>query len=200
MKQFFSALVLLAPLADAALAEGTLIALPAGEHLLAFTLPEGFVPVDEGEIVARLEGETPEAWTQALTLTVDPERIDQDPSMDVSMIGSVMQEMCPDTLEQSWAASQDVPGTERGGYGAWNSCGTVLGSDPPRSEQLFSFAISGPSGAYVLSRVVRGPASEEGLDYDSDAIDAEIDLLIVGIKVCEKVPGEEAPYPSCIGG
>jgi hypothetical protein len=120
--------------------------------------------------------------------------------MDVSLIGSAMQEKCPDTLEQSGYGSRDVPGTERGGYSMWNSCGTVIGSDPPRSEQHFSYAVSGPSGAYVLTWIVLGPPSDEGLDYDNDTIDAQIEVLIAGIKVCERTPGEAAPYPSCIGG
>lgn len=193
------ATALLAAQALPALAESRMVAVPAGDHLLAFTLPDGFVAVDEGEVVARLDGESAEAWTQALTLTVAPTRADQDPSMDASMLGGVVQAMCPDTLEQSSYGSRDVPGTENGGYSVWNSCGTVLGSQPPRSEQWFSSAISGPSGGYVLTWIVLGPASEEGLDYDNDTIDAQIEVLITGIKVCELTPGEAAPYPSCIG-
>ena len=48
--------------------------------------------------------------------------------------------------------------------------------------------------------IVRGPASEEGLDYDNDTIDVQIEVLTTGIKVCEMVADEAAPYPSCIGG
>jgi len=52
----------------------------------------------------------------------------------------------------------------------------------------------------VLTWIVLGPASDEGLDYDNDTIDAQIEVLTTGIKVCEVTPGEAAPYPSCIGG
>lgn len=191
--------VLLAAQPLPALAEGQMIAVPAGDHLLAFTLPPGFVAVTEGDVVAHLEGESAAVWTQALTVTTDPTRAEQDPSMDISLLGSAMQERCPDTLEQSYSASMDVPGTERGGYGGWNSCGRVIGSETPYSEQQFSFAVSGPSGAYVLTWVIRGPASDEGLDYDSDTIDAQIAVMTTGIRVCEMTPGEAAPYPSCTG-
>lgn len=183
-----------------ALAEGQLVAVPAADHLLAFMLPEGFVAVSEGEIVARRAGETAENWTEMLTLTVDPERADKDPSMDASILGGLMQERCPDTLEQGGYGSWDIPGTDQGAYSTWNSCGTVIGSDPPRSEQHFSIAISGPSGGYILTRIVLGPASDEGLSAGVDELDAEMEKLTTGMKVCEVTPGEAAPYPSCIGG
>lgn len=183
-----------------ALAETQLVAVPAEDHLLVFTLPEGFEAVSEGDVVARRAGETAENWTEILTLTVDHERADQDPSMDASMLGGVVQAMCPDTLEQGGYGSWDIPGTERGAYSTWNSCGKVIGSDPARSEQWFSIAVSGPSGVYILTRVVLGPASEDGLEHDSDTIDTQMEQLVTGIKVCEATPGEAAPYPTCIGG
>lgn len=194
------ATVLLAAQSLPALAEDQLVAVPAGEHLLAFTLPDGFVAVSEGDIVARRVGETADNWTEVLTLTVDPERANSDPSMDASMLGGLMQERCPDTLEQGGYGSWDIPGTEEGAYSTWNSCGTVIGSDPPRSEQQFSIAISGPSGGYILTRVVVGPPSEEGLSAGVDELDAAMEKLTTGMKVCEVTPGEAAPYPSCIGG
>lgn len=199
-RMFALATALFATQALPAMAEGQMVAVPAGDHLLAFALPPGFVAVSEGDVVARLEGENADAWTQAITLTVDPERANRDPSMDISMLGGVIQALCPDTLDQAGYDSFDVSGTENGAYTAWNSCGTVVGSEPPRSEQHFSVAVSGPSGGYMLTWIVRGPASDERLRHTNDEIDAQIDLLTNGIKVCEVTNGEGAPYPSCVDG
>lgn len=191
---------LVATIALPALAEDRLIAVPVGIHLLAFTLPEGFEPVTEEGVLARRTGETAEAWTEVITLTTDPTRAAQDPTMDISMLGSVFQAMCPDTLEQTYFGSMDVPGSERDAYSGWNSCGTVLGSDPARSEHELAVAVSGPSGMYVLGWRVRGAAVDDRLDIDEDALEAKLQVLTTGIEVCPMVAGEVAPYPSCIGG
>jgi hypothetical protein len=183
-----------------ALAESRLLAVPAGQHLLAFSLPEGFEPVAEAGVLARRPGETAETWTEVITLTVDETRAAQDPSMDISMLGGVFQEQCPDTLEQTYFGSVDVPGSERGAYSGWNSCGTVLGSDPARSEELLSVAVSGPSGMYVLGWGLRGAAIDDRMDIDDELLEARLKLLTTGIRVCPVVAGEAAPYPSCIGG
>jgi hypothetical protein len=181
-------------------AEPQLVAVPAGDHLLAFTLPDGFELVNEGEVLARLSGETVDAWTELITLTVDPDQAAQDPALGISLLGNVFQPMCPDTLEQTYFGSMDAPGSERGAYSGWNSCGTVIGSDPARSEQQLAVAVSGGSGMYVLGWSVRGAAVDDQMDIDDDALEAQLQVLTTGLKVCPTVAGEAAPYPSCVGG
>jgi hypothetical protein len=183
-----------------AFAEGQMIAVPAGDHLLAFTLPDGFDPVAEDPVFARLAGEAAEAWTQTISVFVNTARVDKDPSMDISMLGGIWQPQCPDTYEETDFGSIEVPGSDAGAYAGWKSCGSVEGATPSRAEEVLAVAVSGPSGAYMITWTIRSAPLDDGMDRDDDLLEARLATLTAGIKVCPKVAGEAAPYPSCIGG
>jgi hypothetical protein len=180
---------------------------PIFGQLVTFSLPTSFVTVFEntnGPNYTReavLKGETAKSWTQMITVTgvkgaagnakgnakVSPE------IFAGSMVGG-FKSACPETF-----AAQGFGPTRFGdqdAYVAVASCGRVESSADKHSEVALIVTVKGSTDYYTLQWAERGPAAGR------DAIDEAKWLArlrqLQPIRLCPIVPGETAPYPSCV--
>jgi hypothetical protein len=75
-------------------------------------------------------------------------------------------------------------------------CGEVDASADKHSETVLIVAVKGASDAYTIQWAERGPASS-GAGIDEAKWQARLGALMP-IRLCAIVPGETAPYPSCL--
>jgi hypothetical protein len=175
---------------------------PIYSQLVMFSYPPGFKPAfakDSGPNYIQeyvLEGETVEKWSQMVTLTgakglvanqaVTPQRL-------VEHIAGGFQRACPASF-----AAQQFGTLKISGYDAFVAlfgCGTVT-SGPPRSEVAMVLAIKGAADYYTIQWAERAQQSAQRPVLDGEKW---LDRLkqLNPIKVCDRIPNEPAPYPSC---
>jgi hypothetical protein len=176
---------------------------PIFGQLVTYSLPTSFVTVFEntnGPSYIReavLKGETTKSWTQMITVTgakgasgnakVSPE------SAAASMVGG-FKSACPD----SFAAHGFGP-TKFGDHDAYvavASCGRVESSADKHSEVALIVTVKGSGDYYALQWAERGPAAGRST-IDEPKWLARLRQL-QPIRLCPIMPGEPAPYPSCV--
>ena len=176
---------------------------PIFGQLVTFSLPASFVTVFENtkgpsylrEAVPK--GETVERWTQMITVTgakgaagnpnVSPE------SAAGALVGG-FKSACPETF-----AAKGFGPTKFGdqdAYVAVATCGRVEASADKHSEIALIVAVKGSADYYTLQWAERGPAAGRTA-IDEGKWLARLRQL-QPIRFCPIVPGEKAPYPSCV--
>jgi hypothetical protein len=177
---------------------------PIFGQLVTFSLPTSFVTVFEntnGPNYTReavLKGETVKSWTQMITVTgVKGAAGNTKVSPEIfagSMVGG-FKSACPETF-----AAQGFGPTKFGdqdAYVAVASCGRVEASADKHSEVALIVTVKGSTDYYTLQWAERGPAAGR------TAIDEAKWLArlrqLQPIRLCPIVPGETAPYPTCVG-
>jgi hypothetical protein len=177
---------------------------PIFGQLVTYSLPTGFVTAFEntnGPSYIReavLKGETTKSWTQMITVTgakgaagnakVSPE------SAAASMVGG-FKSACPDSF-----AAQGFGPTKFGDHDAYvavASCGRVESSADKHSEVALIVTVKGSADYYTLQWAERGPAAGRSAIDEAKWL-ARLRQL-QPIRLCPIVPGEPAPYPSCVG-
>jgi len=177
---------------------------PIFGQLVTFSLPAGFVTVFENSNgpnyirEAVLKGETAKSWSQMITVTgakgaagnakVSPEMFAG------SMVGG-FKSACPETF-----AAHGFGPTKFGdqdAYVAVASCGRVESSADKHSEIALIVTVKGSSDYYTLQWAERGPAAGQGAIDEAKWL-ARLRQL-QPVRLCPIVPGEAAPYPSCVG-
>jgi len=176
---------------------------PIFGQLVTFSLPAGFVTVFENtkgpsylrEAVPK--GETVERWTQMITVTgakgaagnpnISPE------SAAASLVGG-FKSACPETF----AAKGFGPAKfgDQDAYAAVAGCGQVASSADKHSEIALIVAVKGSTDYYTLQWAERGPAAGRATIDEAKWL-ARLRQL-QPIRFCPIVPGEKAPYPSCV--
>ena len=177
---------------------------PIYGQLVRFSMPSTFVAAHEnvnGPSYIReavLKGETSKAWTQMITVTgakgvagnpqVTPE------SFAVS-IAAGFKRACPDTF----AVKPFGPAKfgDRDGFVAVASCGRVESSADKHGETALIVAVKGRADYYTIQWAERTPSSADKPAID-DAKWQERLSRLKPIRFCPIVPGEAAPYPSCV--
>lgn len=175
---------------------------PIYNQILAISFPRGFVPVTQTtrgpsylqESVPN--GESAEQWTQMLSITgaqraaLNP-RVTVDSAKEFFING--YRRSCPDTL-----ALLDL---DDGGLKGLAARAVVVscGSDQSeaRSESMLLIVLKGTEDYYTIQWATRGPASSRPLQLDRAEWVSRLHRL-QPIKLCPRIPGEQAPYPSCI--
>jgi hypothetical protein len=177
---------------------------PVFSQLVAIPLPAGFEAVFENtrgnhyiqEFV--LHGETVQKWTQMLTLTGDKD-LALNPNVSPQAMIAAMQQgyskTCPDSFASLMLGTLKVGETDA--VAAVMSCGTASKTGEPYSEAAVIMAIKGMSDYYTVQWAVRDAASTQPLTIKDTEWLRRLQLLLP-IQLCAKVPGEAAPYPSCI--
>jgi hypothetical protein len=177
---------------------------PIFGQLVAFTQPAGFVPVFEQPTADRYireavpKGETAERWTQMITVTgakgvaADPRASPE--AFALAIVGG-FKRACPETFSSA-VLSRD-PVDEHDAFAVVASCGTVGPEGAARSETALIVAIAGTEDYYTVQWAERG-AADDALDIGEDTWRDRLDQLSP-ISLCPIVPGEKAPYPSCVG-
>jgi hypothetical protein len=176
---------------------------PIFGQLVTFSLPTSFVTVFENTNgpnyirEAVLKGETAKSWTQMITVTgvkgaaanakVSPE------SFAGSMVGG-FKSACPDTF----AAQGFGPAKfgDQDAYVAVASCGQVEASADKHSEIALIVTVKGNTDYYTLQWAERGPSAGRSAIDEAKWL-ARLRQL-QPIRLCPIVPGEAAPYPSCV--
>ncbi|HEX2650761.1 MAG TPA: hypothetical protein VHN19_12595 [Burkholderiales bacterium] len=176
---------------------------PVYSQLVAFAYPRGFKPAfakDSGpnyiqEYVP--EGEALERWSQIITMTgvkglaanqaVTPQRV-------VEQIASGFQRACPSSFSVQPLGALKISGYD--GFVAVFGCGTVS-TGSPRSEIAIVLAVKGAADYYTFQWAERAQQSAQRPVLDGEKWLNKLKQLNP-IKICDRIPNEAAPYPSCI--
>ena len=177
---------------------------PIYGQLVRFSMPSAFVPAYEnvnGPSYIReavLKGETAKAWTQMITVTgakgiagnpqVTPEKF------AVSMAAG-FKKACPDTFAVKPFGA--VKFGEQDGFVAVVGCGRVETSADKHGETALIVAVKGSADYYTIQWAERAPSAADKPAID-DAKWQERLSKLKPIRFCPIVPGEAAPYPSCV--
>ncbi|MFA5905209.1 MAG: hypothetical protein WC836_14845 [Desulfobacula sp.] len=175
---------------------------------VAFPYPNGFVEAyekDNGSVYIKesvLSGETIKEWSQMITLighkllaknpTVTPQLI-------LSMLAKRYQQGCPDTFTSKGLGSFITNGHEA--FVVFLGCGTVQNMPPAspwnQREETVIIAIKGSSDYYTIQWAERGPKIDHAPVFDEAKWMNRITQL-KPIKICDRVPNESSPSPSCL--
>jgi hypothetical protein len=179
---------------------------PVFGQLVMFSLPKGFATVFEntagGQYIREAvpAGESVEKWSQMITLTGTQglaSNPNATPAALANMIAGGFKKACPDSFSATGLGAVNIGRHEA--FLAVVSCGTISSAGEPHSESALLVAIKGESDYYTLQWAERGGASAKPIEFDQAKWGERLKRL-APIKLCPIVPGEPAPYPSCIGG
>jgi hypothetical protein len=176
---------------------------PIFGQLVAFAMPSRFAAVFEntrgGHYIreAVLKGETPERWTQMITVTGEKGMTltpGSSPEMFAGTIAGGFKSACPDSF-----AARPLGETRFGrfeGFVAVIGCGRIDSGPTRHSETTLLITLKGMSDYYTIQWAERGPESDEPPVNDISWQARLRDLS--PIDLCPIMPGEAAPYPSCL--
>jgi hypothetical protein len=176
---------------------------PIYGQLVRFSMPAGFVAATESTEDAFYireavrAGETVKAWTQMITVTGSRGMATAANFTPQKLAASIVlgfKKACPESF-----ALRDLGETklgDRDSYMAVASCGKVETSADKHSETALIVAVQGTSDAYTVQWAERKPSSSAGAI--DEAMWRERLRELMPIRLCAIVPGEAAPYPSCL--
>jgi hypothetical protein len=177
---------------------------PVFGQLVRFSMPANFVAASENTVEkfyireAVPRGETAGAWTQMITVTGSSGMATSanfSPQKLAALIAQGFKKSCPESF-----AVKDLGQTTLGGQDAYlavASCGKVNSSADGHSETALIVAVKGSSDAYTIQWAERTPHTSlpPGID---EAMWRQRLAELMPIRLCAIVPGEAAPYPSCL--
>ena len=178
---------------------------PIFGELVAFSLPANFRTVHENSNAnnyireAVLAGETVQRWTQMITVTghkgmaANPAAM---PQRFANLIAGGFNKACPETFSGSAFGDTKIDGHDA--FVVVVACGKVKAVGDEHSETALIMAIKGLSDYYTLQWAERGRAIASAPKIDAATWKLRADAL-QPVRRCTIVPGEKAPYPSCIG-
>jgi hypothetical protein len=177
---------------------------PVFGQLVRFSMPANFIVASEKTREhfyireAVLKGETVNAWTQMITITGSQGMAtvaNFSPQKLAASIALGFKKACPESfvvmgLGETKLGDQDA-------YLAVASCRKVNSSADGHSETALIVAVKGTSDGYTIQWAERRPQapSPPGIN---EATWRERLRQLMPIRLCAIVPGEAAPYPSCV--
>ena len=177
---------------------------PIFGQLVTFSLPASFVTVFENTNgpnyirEAVLKGEASKSWTQMITMTGARGAAGNAKASPEIFAGSMVggfKSACPETF-----AAHGFGPTKFGDHDAYvavASCGRVEASADKHREVALIVTVKGSTDYYTLQWAERGPPAGRGAIDEAKWL-ARLRQL-QPIRLCPIVPGETAPYPSCVG-
>jgi hypothetical protein len=189
-----------APAGSAAPASLTVIS-PVFGQLVAFSMPSHFVAGYEKtnggnytrEAVPR--GESVEKWTEMITVTGAKGGAAAPNASAEKFAGAIaagFQRACPDSFAATGSATT-IAGQDA--FVAVVGCGRV--GTEARSETALIVAIKGSADLYTVQWAERSAPAAKA-DVGNAKWQARLKQL-APVRLCAIVPGEKAPYPSCLG-
>lgn len=175
---------------------------PVFGQLVRFSMPANFAAVSESTRdnfyirEAVLKGETARQWSQMITITGARGQADADnfsPQGLAGVIAGGFKRACPDSFVAHGLGATKFGAHEA--YAAVAGCGKV-GADG-HSETALIIAVKGSSDAYTIQWAERTQPASSGRDIDEAKWQGRLHELMP-IRLCAIVPGEAAPYPSCL--
>ena len=197
-----AASLLLAATANAQAPQSFRVISPVFGQLVSFAMPSNFSAVFEntkgGHYIreAVLKGETPERWTQMITVTGE-KGMTLTPGASPEKFGGIIaggfKSACPDSFAARPFGALKFGRFE--GFGAVIGCGRVDSGPTRHSETALLVTLKGTTDYYTIQWAERGPESDEPPVNDERWQKRLHDLS--PIELCPIVAGEAAPYPSC---
>ena len=178
---------------------------PVFGQLVRYSIPARFVTAHENtqdnfyirEAVPK--GETVSQWTQMITITGSQGMASVanfTPQKLAASIALGFRKACPESF-----AVKDLGETKFGeqeAYLAVAGCGRVDSSADGHSEMALIAAVKGASDAYTIQWAERTPHGAAAAPAIDEARWRERLRELMPIRLCAIVPGEAAPYPSCL--
>ena len=198
-----AASLLIAATANAQAPDSFRVISPIFGQLVSFAMPSNFSVVFEntkgGHYIreAVLKGETPERWTEMITVTGEKGMTLTPGSSPEKFAGSIaggFKSACPDSF-----AAKSLGATTFGrleGFVAVIGCGRVDSGPTRHSETALLVTLKGTSDYYTIQWAERGPESDEPPVNDG-RWQTRLRALSP-IELCPILAGEAAPYPSCV--
>jgi hypothetical protein len=177
---------------------------PVFGQLVRIAIPAGFVAIHENTEdtfyirEAVLKGETVNAWTQMITITGSKGMAtvaNFSPQKLTASVALGFKKACPESF-----AVKDLGETKFGdqdAYLAVASCGEVTSSADRHGETALIVAVKGTSDAYTIQWAERTPRASPPPAIN-EVMWRERLRELMPIRLCAIVPGEAAPYPSCL--
>ena len=193
-----------APAAKTALPPSYTVISPIFGQLVRFSLPSTFVAAHEkvnGPSYIReavLKGETAKAWTQMITVTGakgaagNPQVTPEDFALSIA---AGFKRACPDTFAVKPFGAQKFG--DQDGFVAVAGCGRVESSADKHGETALIIAVKGSADYYTIQWAERAPSSADKPAIDEAKWQERLSKS-KPIRFCPIVPGEAAPYPSCV--
>jgi hypothetical protein len=178
---------------------------PVFSQLLATSFPQNFKTIFEntkGQQYIReavLEGEDEKKWTQMITVTGYKDLVTNPnvtPRKFVDNMAGGFKRACPGSFNASIFSEEKINGFDS--FMAVLSCGTSPTTAGKTSESAIILAIKGEKDYYTIQWAERMEPSSSPIAIDK-AKWAERFKKLSPIKLCPIVPGEGAPYVSCVG-
>ncbi|GLR91877.1 hypothetical protein [Bradyrhizobium iriomotense] len=176
---------------------------PIFSQLVSFAMPSNFSAVFEntkgGHYIreAVLKGESAQAWTQMITVTgekgvagnpgLTPERF-------AGNIAGGFKSACPENFGAKALGTTKFGGSDA--FIAVIGCGSVDTGPARHSETALLITLKGDADYYTIQWAERGLAADKP-PLDDEKWPARLRELRP-IDLCPIVPGEKAPYPSCV--
>jgi hypothetical protein len=180
--------------------------MPIFSQVVAFTLPGGFQAVFQNTQAAAyifeavLQGETVQQWSQMVTITGAKglaANANASPQLFSAKLAGRFKAACPDTFSAKEIGATKISGHDA--FVALTACGSVqYGGGDKHSETLLHVAVKGSDDYYTFQWAERGPVTNQPMNLDDAKWQDRLNKL-GPIKICDRVPGEAAPYPSCLG-
>jgi hypothetical protein len=176
---------------------------PIFGQLVSFSMPSNFVVVFEntkgGHYIreAVLKGETPERWTQMITVTGEKGLTSNPGASPEKFAGTIaggFKSACPDSFAAKPLGAMTFGHFE--GFVAVIGCGRVDSGPTRHSETALLITLKGTTDYYTIQWAERGVESDEPPVNDARWQARLRELRPVDL--CPIVPGEAAPYPSCV--
>ncbi|MCL2344649.1 MAG: hypothetical protein FWC58_02195 [Desulfobulbus sp.] len=176
---------------------------PIFSQIVLMSYPSSFRPAHENRSGSQYiqesvpEGETVEKWSQMITLTgakglaANPKAT---PQLLAQQIAGGFQRACPASYSGKGLGNFKVG--EHEAFMALAGCGSVQ-IGPPRSEIALLIVIKGSDDYYTIQWAERGQPLNQPPVLDDSKWSARFKQLNP-IKLCNRVPNEQAPYPSCV--
>jgi hypothetical protein len=176
---------------------------PIFGQLVRFSMPSNFVAAHEATKdtfyirEAVLKGETINRWTQMITVT-GAKGLAGAPNFSAQGLAGVIaggfKKNCPDSFDAKGFGTTKLG--DQDAYIAVASCGKVETSADKHNETAMIIAVKGATDGYTIQWAERRPSSGPAID---EALWQGRLRELMPIRLCAIVPGEAAPYPSCIG-
>jgi hypothetical protein len=189
-------------------AGNSLIAItPIFSQLLSTSFPKDFQPAPVYEVTlpgqrymreSVLKGETVKEWTQMITVTGTKDLASSPnltPQKFVESMAAGYRKACADSFSAVGVPVGKIDDFET--FSAIVSCGSSPLTAGRTSESAIILAIKGEHDYYTIQWAERAAPSSAPIAIDSAKWTARFNSL-VPIKLCPIVPGESAPYQSCI--
>ena len=191
-----------------AMAEPQLTAvMPVFTQLVMFSLPPEFksskptYEKNSGSFYVREqvpEGETLGKWSRMITLTATKGLASNPNATPQAMLARMtagFQRNCPETFTSAAPGAQRVDGYDA--YEVIVSCGRLQADKQTYSESAVMLTLKGSNDYYTLQWTERGRDSAQAAAIDVGYWTKQLARLNP-IKLCPIVPGEAAPYQSCV--